>query len=380
MPDQRAGRAHEQARILRPASEPSPIFLVAVGVVDADADDFFRRDHRRQHLHLGERIVGANAGRPGSGPRRVRRRAALRAASGSAAPAAGRDPRRRRRRGSEGRAALDLKACELHGSLARGLLAPALPRPTLGVFFGREQSDQDRIAHPESRPSEHARPQFAAKCISFSLAIGAAAAGLTRARIRGHNSRDRRHINGALIPNRQQAMPIRKPVLDPPFNVVRASHVELGVRDLAALARLLCRLPRLSGRATRPRTRSICAAVEERNHHSIVLRRDGKAAGACARLQAGERGRPRPRRRSGSRRKGLPTSFPEVPYQGRTLRTQRPARHAARILFPHGPGRAHAAELCGLSGRPHPAHRPRQLLHARRAGEPTTSTPRSASA
>ncbi|MGC2135139.1 MAG: VOC family protein, partial [Xanthobacteraceae bacterium] len=28
-------------------------------------------------------------------------------------------------------------------------------------------------------------------------------------------------------------MPLRPPVFDPPFNVVRASHVELGVRDLA---------------------------------------------------------------------------------------------------------------------------------------------------
>jgi catechol 2,3-dioxygenase len=27
-------------------------------------------------------------------------------------------------------------------------------------------------------------------------------------------------------------MPVRQPVFDPPFNVVRASHVELGVRDL----------------------------------------------------------------------------------------------------------------------------------------------------
>jgi hypothetical protein len=28
-------------------------------------------------------------------------------------------------------------------------------------------------------------------------------------------------------------MPVRQPVFDPPFNVVRSSHVELGVRDLA---------------------------------------------------------------------------------------------------------------------------------------------------
>ena len=27
-------------------------------------------------------------------------------------------------------------------------------------------------------------------------------------------------------------MPIRKPVFDPPFNVIRASHVELAVRDV----------------------------------------------------------------------------------------------------------------------------------------------------
>jgi len=29
-------------------------------------------------------------------------------------------------------------------------------------------------------------------------------------------------------------MPIRKPVLEPPFNVVRASHVTFDVRDLGA--------------------------------------------------------------------------------------------------------------------------------------------------
>ena len=28
-------------------------------------------------------------------------------------------------------------------------------------------------------------------------------------------------------------MPVHQPVFDPPFNVVRSSHVELGVRDLA---------------------------------------------------------------------------------------------------------------------------------------------------
>jgi len=27
-------------------------------------------------------------------------------------------------------------------------------------------------------------------------------------------------------------MPVRDPIFDPPFNIVRVSHVELGVRDL----------------------------------------------------------------------------------------------------------------------------------------------------
>jgi hypothetical protein len=35
--------------------------------------------------------------------------------------------------------------------------------------------------------------------MDFSLAIGADAAGLTRARIRRHDSHDRRHINGAPV-------------------------------------------------------------------------------------------------------------------------------------------------------------------------------------
>ena len=34
-------------------------------------------------------------------------------------------------------------------------------------------------------------------------------------------------------------MPVRQPVFDPPFNVVRASHVALDVRDIKRCARVL---------------------------------------------------------------------------------------------------------------------------------------------
>jgi len=67
-------------------------------------------------------------------------------------------------------------------------------------------------------------------------------------------------------------MPIRKPIFDPPFNVVRSSHVELGVRDLGrARAFYVDCLGLLLTDETRDAL--YLRGIEERNHHSIVLRR-----------------------------------------------------------------------------------------------------------
>ena len=115
-------------------------------------------------------------------------------------------------------------------------------------------------------------------------------------------------------------MPIRKPVFDPPFNVVRASHVELAVRDLARVPRLLCGLPRLSG---------------QRRGARSALPAGGR--GAQPPFDRAARGARSPQRQTLGfkvaseedldraaawfRRRNLPTAFPEVPYQGRTLRT-----------------------------------------------------------
>ena len=67
-------------------------------------------------------------------------------------------------------------------------------------------------------------------------------------------------------------MPIRDPVFDPPFAIVRASHVELGVRDLArSRAFYVDCLGLLVSDETEDAL--YLRGVEERNHHSIVLRR-----------------------------------------------------------------------------------------------------------
>src|SRR4029078_5793085 len=79
----------------------------------------------------------------------------------------------------------------------------------------------------------------------------------------------------------EAAMPIRKPVFSPPFNVVRASHVELTVRDLArSRAFYVDCLGYLV--SAEERGALYLRAVEERNHHSIVLR-EGKEPAAHTR-------------------------------------------------------------------------------------------------
>ena len=67
-------------------------------------------------------------------------------------------------------------------------------------------------------------------------------------------------------------MPLRDPVFNPPFNIVRASHVELGVADVARSRAFYVDclgyiVSDEDGDALYLR------AVEERNHHSVVLRK-----------------------------------------------------------------------------------------------------------
>lgn len=114
-------------------------------------------------------------------------------------------------------------------------------------------------------------------------------------------------------------MPIRQPVFDPPFNIVRASHVELGVRDLAAARAFYVDC---LGYLVSDETSGALylRAVEERNHHSIVLKSAREpVADTLGFKVASEEDLDRAAFWFG--RRNLPTSFPDVSHQGRTLRT-----------------------------------------------------------
>jgi catechol 2,3-dioxygenase len=114
-------------------------------------------------------------------------------------------------------------------------------------------------------------------------------------------------------------VPIRKPNESPPFRVVRVSHVELGVRDLAAArAFYVDCLGLLVTEATADAL--YLRGLEERNHHSIVLRkaREPQVAAVGFKLASEE---DLDRAAFWFGRNNLPTSFPEIAHQGRTLRT-----------------------------------------------------------
>ena len=114
-------------------------------------------------------------------------------------------------------------------------------------------------------------------------------------------------------------MPVHKPVFDPPFNVVRSSHVELGVRDLGrSRAFYVDCLGLLVSDETDDAL--YLRGVEERNHHSIVLRRGREADVRALGFKLASEDDV-DRAAAWFARRNLPTAFPDVPHQGRTLRT-----------------------------------------------------------
>lgn len=113
-------------------------------------------------------------------------------------------------------------------------------------------------------------------------------------------------------------MPVPKPNLYPPFNIVRLSHVELAVTDLAAARAFYA--DTLGLQVTHQDKGVITLrAMEERGHHCIILR---EAATATASV-LGFRLFDTPdldKAEHWFRSQGLPTSWVERPWQGRTLR------------------------------------------------------------
>src|ERR1700728_3049681 len=114
-------------------------------------------------------------------------------------------------------------------------------------------------------------------------------------------------------------MPVYKPVFDPPFNVVRSSHVELGVRDLGRSRAFYVDCLGLLVSDETDGTLYL-RGVEERNHHSIVLRQTREAEVQALGFKLGSE-EDLDRAALWFSRRNLPTAFPHLPHQGRTLRT-----------------------------------------------------------
>ncbi len=111
-------------------------------------------------------------------------------------------------------------------------------------------------------------------------------------------------------------------VLDPPFNILRISHIELVVTDLPASKAFYCDTLGLQV-TDETSDRLYLRAMEERGHHCLILS-EGDAPAAhelgFKLYDAGDL----ERAEAHFRAQGLPVDLVEQPFQGQTLRTRDP--------------------------------------------------------
>lgn len=117
-------------------------------------------------------------------------------------------------------------------------------------------------------------------------------------------------------------MPVPAPNLYPPFNIVRLSHVELGVTDLAWSRAFY--VDTLGLQVTHEGEGAIwLRAMEERGHHCMILRRQAQASVAVLGFKVwDEADLDRAAEWFGT--KGLPVAWVGRPFMGRVLRTRDP--------------------------------------------------------
>lgn len=106
---------------------------------------------------------------------------------------------------------------------------------------------------------------------------------------------------------------------DTPFNIARLSHATLYVRDLAASRRFYVDTLGLLVSDETPDTIYL-RALEERNHHSLVLVRSEQSAVGHLGYKV-HREEDLDRLDAFLKSEGLPTSWADVPFQERTLRS-----------------------------------------------------------
>lgn len=112
-------------------------------------------------------------------------------------------------------------------------------------------------------------------------------------------------------------MPVPKHVFDPPFNIVRSSHVVLGVADLER-SRAFYETTLGLHVEDAGRDAVYLRGLEERQHHSVVLNRAERAAARRLGFKvASEEDLEKAAHYFKSQ--GIAPAFVECPYQGRTL-------------------------------------------------------------
>jgi catechol 2,3-dioxygenase len=117
-------------------------------------------------------------------------------------------------------------------------------------------------------------------------------------------------------------MPLPSPNLYPPFNIVRLSHVELCVTDLARSRAFY--VDTLGLQVTDESNNAIyLRALEERGHHCIILRRADKAE-ACDLAFKVFSDEDLSKAEHFFKAKNMPIEWVERPYQSRTFRTRDP--------------------------------------------------------
>lgn len=117
-------------------------------------------------------------------------------------------------------------------------------------------------------------------------------------------------------------MPIKPPVFDPPFNIVRASHVSFGSRDIGRTRAFYVDCLGYIVTAETPEALYL-RAVEERGHHSIRLLKSGEPCVHRLGFKVASED-DLDRAAFWFNQRGLPAAFETVPYQGRTLRASDP--------------------------------------------------------
>jgi catechol 2,3-dioxygenase len=126
-------------------------------------------------------------------------------------------------------------------------------------------------------------------------------------------------------------MPLRDPVFNPPFNIVRASHAELGVADIA---RSRAYYVDCLGYIVSDEDKDVLylRGVEERNHHSLVIRKSSDIAATAIGFKVGSE-EDLDKAAAWLEARKFPVSWPDVPFQSRTLRFRDPVGMPVDLYF-----------------------------------------------